>query len=239
MIIRLILLLAVIFAIFYIRQQLAKAPAQQRKSLIWKYALIAIAALVIGLAVAGRVHWISAAIAAALPFARRMLPMLIRYFPLLQHHYKTYQGQQVPGTDNQSSVNTPILAMTMDHHGGELNGEVISGPFANRSLDSMDQAELLSLLDYCQQQDMDSARLMVSYLNHRFGNDWSDTATSGAMCEEEALALLGLVAGTCEEEIIKAHRKLIQKVHPDRGGNDYLAAKINLAKDLLLSRLQR
>ena len=54
------------------------------------------------------------------------------------------------------------------------------------------------------------------------------------MGRSEALAMLGLKDDATKEDIITAHRKLIQKLHPDRGGNDYLAAQINQAKDLLL-----
>ncbi|WP_411816023.1 DnaJ domain-containing protein [Hyphococcus sp. DH-69] len=58
-----------------------------------------------------------------------------------------------------------------------------------------------------------------------------------AMSEDEALSVLGLQEGANPEDIRQAHRKLISQLHPDRGGTDYLAAKINEARDFLLRRL--
>jgi DnaJ domain len=51
----------------------------------------------------------------------------------------------------------------------------------------------------------------------------------------EALRVLGLQEGASDDDIRAAHRKLILQTHPDKGGSDYLASKINEAKDVLLS----
>ena len=55
-----------------------------------------------------------------------------------------------------------------------------------------------------------------------------------AMSPDEAREVLGLKPGHTKENVIQAHRRMMQKVHPDRGGSDYLAAQINKAKDTLL-----
>jgi curved DNA-binding protein CbpA len=54
------------------------------------------------------------------------------------------------------------------------------------------------------------------------------------MSREDAYAVLGLAPGASETAIREAHRRLMAKVHPDRGGSDYLAAQINQARDVLL-----
>ena len=58
----------------------------------------------------------------------------------------------------------------------------------------------------------------------------------GTLSRAEALQVLGLQPNASEADIIAAHRKLISRLHPDKGGSDYLAAQINLAKRVLIGR---
>lgn len=131
--------------------------------------------------------------------------------------------------------------MHLDHDSGRLEGEVLRGTFQEWRLDEMDRSQLKELFAYCQAEDQDSLQLLESYLQQRFPGaadfgteDSGGTEGGGAMNRSEALAVLGLDEDADEAAIIAAHRTLIQKLHPDRGGNDYLAAKINQAKDFLL-----
>lgn len=63
------------------------------------------------------------------------------------------------------------------------------------------------------------------------------SASLEKMSAEEALEILGLSGNPSDEEIISAHKKLIQKIHPDKGGNEYLTTKINQARDVLLKKV--
>ncbi|MDE2581666.1 MAG: hypothetical protein KGL52_08525 [Rhodospirillales bacterium] len=57
---------------------------------------------------------------------------------------------------------------------------------------------------------------------------------AGAMTREEAWQVLGLAPGASPAEIRAAHRRLMRAAHPDAGGSDWMAARLNQARDLLL-----
>lgn len=152
-----------------------------------------------------------------------------------------------PGAGQRTAVRTAFLDAWIDHGSGDMGAAVLRGRFGGRTLDSLSDAELLQLHAECS-ADSDSLRVLESYLDRRLGPDWRQGARQEQsrqetprgprtdMTREEALALLGLQADASEDDIRAAHRRLIQRVHPDVGGSSELAARINRAKDVLLGQ---
>jgi DnaJ-domain-containing protein 1 len=134
--------------------------------------------------------------------------------------------------------------MSLDHDSGTMTGEVLDGRFRGRQLDQLNLQELRSLLEECEQNDAQSAAVLQAYLERTHSREYgashagagatSERAGGSPMTRTEAYEILGLSPGAGAQEIIDAHRRLMQKLHPDRGGSTYLAAKLNQAKDLLL-----
>ncbi len=169
--------------------------------------------------------------------------------------FGSYGGSSAGRRPHSSEVTTDTLQMELDHATGDLDGEVLRGRFAGRSLGSLGLAELLDLLAECQRDDPRSVALIETYLDRR-QPDWRDdvagagtgagpgaghgaeesapSSASGAMDEATAWSVLGLAPGASDAEIKAAHRRLMTKLHPDHGGSSYLAAQLNQAKDLLL-----
>jgi hypothetical protein len=79
-------------------------------------------------------------------------------------------------------------------------------------------------------------KTILAERGNQAGSAESAATSSATMTDTEALEILGLEAGCSRQAVLDAHRRLIHKLHPDRGGSDYLAAKINQARDILLRR---
>ena len=75
------------------------------------------------LAATGRMNWIGAAFAGLLVVARQGLPLISRLFPMLAH----LRNKGAPAAGQNSTVETALLRMDMDHDSGALQGEILQG----------------------------------------------------------------------------------------------------------------
>lgn len=221
------------------------------RSLRW-VAIGIVAALVVFMAVTGRLAWAFMLLPALLPWFLRLraLARTAKNFQRMAGAMGGF-GAAASRPGQSSEVRTRFLDMSLDHETGDLSGTVVEGPHAGRNLDELALAELVELLNQCVLEDSQSAQVLETYLDRNHpdwrervqaagagpGNGRNGVATpSGAMTREEAFEVLGLEPGAGEDEIKAAHHRLIANLHPDRGGSTYLAAKINQAKDALLKR---
>lgn len=148
---------------------------------------------------------------------------------------------QKPQPGQTSRVVTDYLEMELDRTSGAMYGRVLKGVFAGREIEKMAPAELALLWQDCRFSDPQSAQLIEAYLD-RLHPTWredmsraeQETGAGGRLTRDEALEILGLKRGATADEVRRAHRDLMKRFHPDRGGSAYLAAKINEAKELLL-----
>ena len=146
--------------------------------------------------------------------------------------------------DGQSShVVTDHLEMRLDLETGQISGRVLKGLFEGRAIESLKPEELALLWQDCRVADPQSAQIIETYLDQmhpswredvKRGEERFSGGPDGRMDIEEAYEILGVEPGATREDIRRAHRELMLKLHPDRGGSTYLAAKINEAKDVLL-----
>jgi hypothetical protein len=148
-------------------------------------------------------------------------------------------ARKTPG--QVSRVATSLLAMELEHDSGRMDGDVLAGPFKGRRLSSLTLAEAQRLHAEAAAKSDQSRALLEAWIE-RTHPEWRETWNRGAgsppaapskMTRAEALAILGLKEGASVDDIRAAHRRLMKTVHPDLGGSDYLAAKINEAKELL------
>jgi ABC-type multidrug transport system fused ATPase/permease subunit len=141
---------------------------------------------------------------------------------------------------SRSDAQSAFLAMSLDHATGALDGEVLKGRFRGQRLSTLTLPDLKDMLTEVAAEP-DSLSLLEAYMDRRFP-EWREDPQAQAngrvsapgLDEAEALRILGLAPGATPDDINAAYRRLMAQLHPDRGGSDYLAAKVNAARDLLL-----
>lgn len=228
-----ILLLVLVIAAMLTVSWVKRLPPAARQRAGFKAAMVAAAALLLFALVTGKLNPLFVALAAAIPILQRAMTA-----KALFDRFKSARG---PSSGQASRVSTRFLDMTLDHDSGQMDGSVKEGPFAGRRLSELCLEELVSLHAECAAADAQSAAVLEAYLDRHHGAAWRERrgpatrAPTGSMTAREAREILGVSESTSRDDIVAAHRRLMQKMHPDRGGSHYLASKINQAKDVLLN----
>lgn len=149
-----------------------------------------------------------------------------------------------PTAGQVSRVRSAFVEMELDHDSGAMRGRILAGRHEGTALEALPVDTLAGFLP---EIDEESRALLMAYLDRRDPH-WRDGAHAGAaagqggfaaagkMTEQEAAQILGVAPGADAEEIGRAHRTLMKKLHPDQGGSTYLAARVNEAKETLLRR---
>ncbi|MBS0242846.1 MAG: DnaJ domain-containing protein [Proteobacteria bacterium] len=187
--------------------------------------------------------------AAGLLLLRGLLPLALALVMvglwLLAANNLRFPGSGGDAEDRKrsSTVRTEHVEMELDHDSGDMRGRVLKGFFAGRRLEDLSPVQLAHLWQDCRFVDAQAAQLVEAYLD-RIHPTWRDDlaraeagspkGADGRMTLEEAFEILGLKPGASEADIKRAHRELMLRLHPDRGGSHYLAAKINEAKEVAL-----
>jgi len=257
---RLLILIGAVLGLLWFLRWFSRTPPPQVARTLRKAALWAVIGGLVLAVATGRLNPVFAAIGALIPLVLRLLN-LVQMVPALQRLLRSLglggagvlggaspaggsggAGRAAPG--GRSEIRTRFLLMRLDHATGAMEGDVLEGPFAGRALGDLGLDALLRMLELYRESDAQSAAVLEAYLDREREPDWRDRYTggpagqggagNGRLSESEAWSILGLEPGADAAAIRAAHRRLMQRLHPDRGGSDYLAAKINEAKRVLL-----
>lgn len=228
---KLLLLLGLIVAVWYWWSYQKRLPQAQRRGFLWKTGFWAVLGISILLVYTGRMHWLGAGLAALVPLVKGLIALSFRALPLVRilRRFKTTPSQ----------FRTRSLVVTINFSSGQMDGEILVGEHAGKQLSQLSNEQLKAFAEELKGTDRESSVLLQAYLlrSGTQGFQGAEDFKPGGyadLSEDEAYSVLGLEPGASEQDIIKAHKRLMQRLHPDRGGSDYLAAKINSAKDKLI-----
>lgn len=226
MIIKLLLAIGLIFLLFKAMNTYKKMPPQKRKAFTIKCLVFGAVGLLLLGVFSGRMHWFGAVIAAMLPLLRFGAGAATRVLPFWLNR-----------TGGVAPFKTRFLDVKVTIQRGTITGTILEGPHAGKAIEDLDDEALAELEKHYKDLDVKSYYLIKFARRALTGkaNGQQQAPTFGDPSREEALQILGLHGTPTKDEIIQAHRRLINRLHPDRGGSDFLAARVNQARDTLLN----
>ncbi|HEY7773038.1 MAG TPA: hypothetical protein VIC26_07640 [Marinagarivorans sp.] len=241
MIVKLLLGLAIIFTLFTLIHKYKKAPAAERRSWAIKIAIaVAVIAVIVG-SMTGRVPIVAGLLAAGATLARFGL----RWGLPMAKMWLAKSG-------GNATFRSQYLVMSVNVSSGQMTGKVIKGEFAEQSLGNLSDAQLEQLQAFFASEDKKSYYLLAAYIRSRGFTQAQDedqgqsqshhqgmASNTSGVSVDEAMEILGFKEMPTKKEITAAHRRLMSKLHPDKGGSDYLAARVNRAREVLIEALEQ
>ncbi len=227
---KILLILALLIGLWYWWSYLKRLPKDKSRPFLWKTGFWLILGIASYLVLTGRMHWLGAGLAALVPLLRSVILWGFRAAPLVRFFGRF--------KSTPSQFRTSSLVVTINFASGQINGEITTGDLAGKQLSELSTDEIEKLSQQLKESDKESYVLLQAYMmrsgstNEQTANNFKSDSYRD-ISKAEAYEVLGISADSSQEEVIKAHKRLMQRLHPDRGGSDYLAAKINAAKDLL------
>ncbi len=235
------LILAVALAVgaFLVARWWVQAQPQQLLAALRWTALAIALVLLAAIVLSGRWAWLPGLLFFVLPW--------IRQFRVFNTMRKNARGPR-PGQSSQ--ISTRFVRMELDHDSGEMTGDITDGQFTGRRLAELNLGELIELWRECAAADEQSRLVLENYLD-RGHPEWRSVAGAGprdegagaradspwtqtGMSADEACEILGVAPDATPADIESAYRRVMKSAHPDHGGSDWMAAKVNQAKDVLL-----
>ncbi len=179
----------------------------------------------------GRIFMFLAPLLAVLPALRRVRSMM--------------SGFGGPSAARNSTVETPFIRMSLDHDTGAMSGTVLARPFrrdaARRAAPARTLGAACASAAPRTRRPRGSSKPISTGCAPTGTTRWparrrepAPPPSSPDVTVEEAYAILGLAPGADAAAIKASHHRLMKQLHPDHGGTDYLAGKINRARDVLL-----
>lgn len=231
-----------------------KKLLQQKPANLLKPLLILVGILLIFAVLTGRANAIFAIIGGLLASAFRLVPVILRFYPQIRDLLYKF-GVNIPVGPGSSRVKTVTLDATLDPLSGSIEGKITSGEFTGQNLSSMSFEDIATYYKFCSDHDPHALRIIEAFIQREFpeqvntGN-WNASQNynqqnqhqgqnnaQASMSVEEACEILGVTDNASKQEITYAHRKLMARLHPDKGGSTFLATRVNVAKDTLIAHL--
>ena len=235
MIIRLLLAIVFFLAIAYVYNRSKKLSPKERRNFFLQIILYSVIGVLAFSVLTGRMHWIGAIVAGGLALLKFGFATFIRMLPFLRF-------MKSSGSFANPQFKTEHIVVHINFNNNQMSGKILTGKYAGISLNELNAEQFTELEAIYKAENIRSYYILLAFkkTTEHFSKQHSsdDRPINTDMSVEDAQQILGIDDELSIDNVKKAHRQLMQKLHPDHGGNVFLASQVNNAKDVLMKHLK-